>query len=157
FSGLCSSLLLRDGCFGGTVVLMHSAARRPVLDAGLVHAEAGVASPKVARFAALHDLSGAEFLAGIPGTVGGALAMNPGCYGGETWNIVERVVTIDRGGIQRVRAHDDFSIGYRHCELKSPGEEWFAVAWFRLQPGDGAVSREQMKNFLARRVATQPL
>jgi len=157
FVGLGSNLLVRDGGFRGTVVLMHSAARRPVLDAGLVHAEAGVASPKVARFAALHDLSGAEFLAGIPGTVGGALAMNAGCYGGEMWNIVERVVTIDRGGIQRVRAHDDFSIGYRHCELKSPGEEWFAAAWFRLQPGDGAVSREQMKNFLARRVATQPL
>ena len=62
--------------------------------AGAIYAEAGVASPKVARFAALHDLAGAEFLAGIPGTVGGALAMNAGCYGGETWDIVANVTTV---------------------------------------------------------------
>ena len=64
----------------------------------LVYAEAGVASPKVARFAAIHDFEGAEFLAGIPGTVGGALAMNAGCYGGETWDVVDRVLTLDRSG-----------------------------------------------------------
>ena len=157
FVGLGSNLLVRDGGFRGTAVLMHSAARRPVLDKGLVHAAAGVASPKVARFAALHDLSGAEFLAGIPGTVGGALAMNAGCYGGETWNIVDRVVTIDRSGVQRIRARDEFSTGYRRCELKTHGEEWFAAAWFRLPQGDGAIARERIKNFLARRVATQPL
>jgi UDP-N-acetylmuramate dehydrogenase len=157
FVGLGSNLLVRDAGFRGTAVLMHSAARRPVLDGALVHAEAGVASPKVARFAALHDLSGAEFLAGIPGTVGGALAMNAGCYGGETWDIVEKVVTIDRSGVQRVRARDQFATSYRHCALKTGGEEWFAAAWFRLSRGDGAASRERMKRFLARRVATQPL
>jgi len=157
FVGLGSNLLVRDAGFRGTAILMHSAARRPALDGGLIHAEAGVASPKVARFAALHDLSGAEFLAGIPGCVGGALAMNAGCYGGETWNIVERVVTIDRSGAQRIRARDEFATAYRHCSLKTPGEEWFAAAWFRLPKGDGAASRERMKGFLARRVATQPL
>ena len=157
FVGLGSNLLVRDGGFRGTAVLMHSAARRPVLDGGLIHAEAGVASPKVARFAALHDFSGAEFLAGIPGTVGGALAMNAGCYGGETWDIVERVLTIDRSGTQRVRRPDEFAIRYRHCALKAANEEWFAAAWFKLPPGDGAASRERMKDFLARRVATQPL
>ena len=157
FVGLGSNLLVRDAGFRGTAILMHSAARRPALDGGLIHAEAGVASPKVARFAALHDLSGAEFLAGIPGSVGGALAMNAGCYGGETWNIVERVVTLDRSGVQRVRARDEFATGYRRCELKVAGEEWFAAAWFRLTKGDGAASRERMKSFLARRVATQPL
>ena len=65
---------------------------------GRVYAEAGVASPKVARFAALQGLAGAEFLAGVPGSVGGALAMNAGCYGGETWDIVARAITIDRAG-----------------------------------------------------------
>ena len=157
FVGLGSNLLVRDGGFRGTVILMHSAARRPALDGGLIHAEAGVASPKVARFAALHDLAGAEFLAGIPGCVGGALAMNAGCYGGETWNIVERVLTLDRRGVQRVRARDEFAIGYRHCNLMAPGEEWFAAAWFRLPKGNGAASRERIRSFLARRVATQPL
>ena len=83
--------------------------------------------------------------------------MNAGCYGGETWNIVEKVVTIDRTGAQRVRARDDFAISYRHCALKTGGEEWFAAAWFGLEPGDGSVSRARMKDFLARRVATQPL
>ena len=70
----------------------------------LIYAEAGVASPKVARFAATHGLVGAEFLAGIPGTVGGALAMNAGCYGSETWDIVERVLSLRRDG-ELVRRH----------------------------------------------------
>ena len=122
-----------------------------------LYAEAGVASPKVARFAALHDLEGGEFLAGIPGSVGGALAMNAGCYGGETWDIVERVLTIDRGGRTFERARDEFEIGYRHCAPATPREEWFAAAWFRLPPGDGATSRGIIKELLARRIATQPL
>jgi UDP-N-acetylmuramate dehydrogenase len=157
FVGLGSNLLVRDAGFRGTAVLMHSAAHRPALAAGLVYADAGVASPKVARFAALHDLSGAEFLAGIPGTVGGALAMNAGCYGAETWDIVEKVATIDRNGVQRVRARAEFATSYRHCASRTSGEEWFVAAWFRLAPGEGALSRARMKEFLARRVATQPL
>jgi UDP-N-acetylmuramate dehydrogenase len=68
----------------------------------------------------LHDLGGAEFLAGVPGTVGGALAMNAGCYGGETWNVVERVVTVDRRGDVRTRVRTEYEIGYRHCAPKAP-------------------------------------
>ena len=157
FVGLGSNLLVRDGGFRGTAILTHSAARRPAFDGKCIYAEAGVASPKVARFAAMHDLAGAEFLAGIPGTVGGALAMNAGCYGGETWNVVQKVLTIDRGGAQRVRMRGEFEIGYRHCALRSPGEEWFAAAWFCLPRGDGAAAREKMRTLLAQRVASQPL
>lgn len=157
FVGLGSNLLVRDGGWPGTVVLMHAARLRPRLDGRLVYAEAGVASPKVARFAALNSLEGAEFLAGVPGTIGGALAMNAGCYGGETWDIVERVLTIDRGGRLQERARDAFEIGYRHCAPRTPREEWFAAAWFRLAPGDGDTSRGIMKELLARRIATQPL
>jgi len=157
FVGLGSNLLVRDGGFRGTAVLMHAAKKRPALADGLLFAEAGVASPKVARFAARHNLDGAEFLAGIPGTVGGALAMNAGCYGGETWDIVERVATIDRrGGIYK-RSKDEFDIGYRLCTPKEPREEWFTAAWFRLRPGDGDTSRGIIKELLARRMATQPL
>ena len=123
----------------------------------MVYAEAGVASPKAARFAAQHHLEGAEFLAGIPGTIGGALAMNAGCYGGETWDIVERVAMIDRHGKVTHRSRDEFDIGYRHCIPKPPRKEWFAAAWFRLKPGDGDTSRGIMKELLARRIATQPL
>ena len=155
FVGLGSNLLVRDGGFRGTVILTHSATLRPQLREGLVYAEAGVASPKVARFAAQHQLTGAEFLAGIPGTVGGALAMNAGCYGSETWDIVEKVLTLDRAGELHERGKPEFQIGYRHC--LGPKEEWFAAAYFRLQPGDGEASRARIKEFLARRIATQPL
>jgi UDP-N-acetylmuramate dehydrogenase len=161
FVGLGSNLLVRDGGFRGTVVLMHGAGKHAELVLGCVYAEAGVASPKVARFAALNNLAGAEFLAGVPGTVGGALAMNAGCYGAETWDIVERAVTIDRAGRLQSRAKGDFQIGYRHCTLKGDGRlgetDWFVAAYFRLCPGDGEASRAKIKDFLSRRIATQPL
>jgi UDP-N-acetylmuramate dehydrogenase len=160
FIGLGSNALVRDGGFRGTVILTHAAAKRPVLSDGLVYADAGVASPKVARFAAMHGLAGAEFLAGIPGSVGGALAMNAGCYGSETWDIVERVETIDRQGALRTRSRAEFEIGYRHCELKDGAigrDEWFAGAFFRLPAGDGDASRARIKELLSKRIASQPL
>ena len=155
FVGLGSNLLVRDGGFRGTVVLTHSAKKTARMEGGLIYAEAGVASPKVARFAAREHRTGAEFLAGIPGTVGGALAMNAGCYGGETWDIVERAVTIDRAGQVRERGKSEYQIGYRHCHF--PNEEWFVAAYFRLPPGDGAASAARIKELLAKRMATQPL
>jgi len=157
FVGLGSNLLVRDGGFRGTVVLLHSAKKNARLESGLVYAEAGVASPKVARFAALQHLVGAEFLAGIPGTVGGALAMNAGCYGSETWDIVRKVVTVERGGLIKEREKRDYDIAYRHCRLRSGNEEWFVAAYFHLQPGDGEASRARIKELLAKRMATQPL
>jgi len=161
FVGLGSNLLVRDGGFRGTVILLHGAAKRPEMVLSRIYAEAGVASPKVARFAVTNGLVGAEFLAGIPGTVGGALAMNAGCYGSECWDIVDRAVSIDRAGNLRSREKTEFDIGYRHCELKRGGrlghDEWFVGAYFRLAEGDGAASRARIKEFLARRVATQPL
>jgi UDP-N-acetylmuramate dehydrogenase len=155
FVGLGSKLLVRDGGFRGTAVLMHAAKKSPRLESDLVYADAGVASPKVARLAAAEHLTGAEFLAGIPGTVGGALAMNAGCYGGETWDIVERAVTIDRNGEVRERTKTEYDIGYRHCLFAT--EEWFIGAYFRLRPGDGLASRARIRELLARRMATQPL
>ena len=157
FVGLGSNLLVRDGGFRGTAVLMHSAKKNARLESGLVYAEAGVASPKLARFAALQHLTGAEFLAGIPGTVGGALAMNAGCYGAETWDVVEQILTVDRGGELRERKKAEYEIGYRHCQLRSRKEEWFLAAWFKLEKGDGAASRARIKELLAKRMATQPL
>jgi len=157
FVGLGSNLLVRDGGWRGTVVLTHAAALRPRMEGELIYAQAGVASPKVARFAALHALQGAEFLAGVPGCVGGALAMNAGCYGGEMWDIVERVSTIDRSGTLVERAPSEFDIGYRHCTPQAAGEAWFAAAWLRLEPGNGESSRAVIKELLARRIAAQPL
>jgi UDP-N-acetylmuramate dehydrogenase len=156
--GLGSNLLVRDGGFDGTVVFTHGALKTLRLEAdGSIYVEAGVASPKVARFAANHDLTGAEFLAGIPGTMGGALAMNAGCYGGETWNYVERVLMLDRRGVLNERTPDDFAIGYRHVGLKRATDEIFVAAWLRLPAGDGAASRARITELLEQRIATQPL
>jgi UDP-N-acetylmuramate dehydrogenase len=161
FAGLGSNLLVRDGGYAGTVVLTHAAGLHPQMPGGQLYAEAGVAAPKVARFAARHDLARAEFLAGIPGTVGGALAMNAGCYGGETWDLVERAMTVDRQGRLRTRTRQEFEIGYRHCALRDGrrlGEdEWFTGAWFALQPGDGDLARGRIRELLVRRIAAQPL
>lgn len=167
--GLGSNLLVRDGGFAGTVVFVHGVLDGLRLDrdaigaadatgaSGLVYAEAGVASPKVARFAANHDLVGAEFLAGIPGTVGGALAMNAGCYGGETWNLVERVRLLDRRGQVRERRPSEFEIGYRHVRNLAAEDELFVAAWLRLHRGDGQASRARIKELLEKRIASQPL
>lgn len=157
FVGLGSNLLVRDVGFDGTVVFTHPALTRLELDDGAVFAEVGVPSPKVARFAAGNALSGAEFLAGIPGTVGGALAMNAGCWGTETWQVVERVRTVDRKGEFRERRFDDYSVGYRHCGSKVATDEWFVAAWFRFTPGEGEDARARISELLARRAASQPL
>src|SRR5512147_561080 len=113
--GLGSNLLVRDGGFRGTVLLLHAALKELHIEAdGTVYAQAGVPGAKLARFAASHNLRGAEFFAGIPGTVGGMLAMNAGCYGGETWRLVERVQVMTRRGEIVVRTPQEYEVGYRH-------------------------------------------
>jgi UDP-N-acetylmuramate dehydrogenase len=161
FVGLGSNLLVRDGGLRGTVVFTHNTLKRFFIEpaGGMVeiYAECGVPSPKVARFAASHDLEGAEFLAGIPGTIGGALAMNAGCYGAETWDVVTRVRTIDRAGRLQIREPADFATGYRHVLPLSAVEEFFVAGWFRFRRGDGAGARKTIKDLLSRRIASQPL
>jgi UDP-N-acetylmuramate dehydrogenase len=151
---------VRDGGIRGTVILMHSSHALMQMDGGLVYAEARTASPKLARFAATRGYAGAEFLAGIPGTVGGALAMNAGCYGSETWDAVERVLMLRRSGELRERRPADFDIGYRHVALKGGdlgAEEWFAAAWFGFRQGDAEAARRRITELLRQRIETQPL
>ncbi|HEY1181993.1 MAG TPA: FAD-binding protein, partial [Rhodocyclaceae bacterium] len=156
--GLGSNLLVRDGGFVGTVVFTHAALKTLRLEAdGSIYAEAGVASPKVARFAAMHDRVGAEFLAGIPGTIGGALAMNAGCYGSETWPFVEKVMLLNRKGDQVIRTSAEFEIGYRHVHALKAGDEIFVAAWFRFENGPGDASRERIRTLLEKRISSQPL
>ncbi len=157
--GLGSNLLVRDGGFRGAVALMHNAGGMLAIGDGLVYAEAGVAAPKLARFAAMHDCADAEFLAGVPGTVGGALAMNAGCYGGETWRYVARVEVLQRDGEFAVRTADDYAVGYRSVRRAGGGaaDGIFTAAWFRFPPGDSTAARERIKTLLAKRIATQPL
>ncbi len=156
--GLGSNLLIRDGGFDGTAIFTHGALSvlRQEAD-GVLYAEAGVATPKIARFAANRNLAGAEFLVGIPGTLGGALAMNAGCHGSEIWRYVERVCMLTRRGELLERSPKDFVIGYRRCGLKAASDEIFAAAWLRFPPGDATTARERIRALLERRIASQPL
>lgn len=163
FAGLGSNLLVRDGGFKGTVVFLHAALNtlriETLPDVGdVIYAEAGVASPKVARFAANLGCD-AAFMAGIPGTVGGALAMNAGCYGAETWPFVVQVCTIDRQGRRHIRKVSDFDIAYRHVAAReaSAQGEVFAAGWFRFPLQARAEARDTIRALLEKRVASQPL
>jgi UDP-N-acetylmuramate dehydrogenase len=178
FVGLGSNLLVRDGGFDGSVVFTHHALTgisqlphqtgdrplgpangtsglspvRPAFSAG-----AGVPAPHLARFVAKHGGAGAEWMAGVPGTVGGALAMNAGCYGGETWNHVIAAETVDRHGNIRLRSPADYHLGYRHVALRDGGEEWFVSGVFVFERGEEAPAMAKMRKLLSQRVASQPL
>ncbi len=153
--GLGSNLLVADAGFPGTVIETQGCltGMEPAGDLGL-RAQAGVACALVARFAARRGLVGAEFLAGIPGTMGGALTMNAGAWGGETWPLVARVWTIDRLGEVRVRPPADFQVGYR--EVQGPAGEWFLEAELTLAPGDTEAATARIRDLLDRRNRTQP-
>jgi len=186
--GLGSNLLVRDGGLRGTVLLLHGTLNELRLEAdGSVYAQAGIAGAKLARFAALNNLGGAEFFAGIPGTVGGMLAMNAGCYGSETWQVAARVQVLDRSGVLHERVAADYEISYRKVkrnastglEMREVGlkseegngsvprcqsearhlssSEYFVGAWFTFPAGDGVASREKIKILLSKRIASQPL
>jgi UDP-N-acetylmuramate dehydrogenase len=153
--GLGSNLLVRDGGVRG-VVLNTSRALGSVsrLEGGLVEAGAGVPCTSFARRCARWGLGPAEFFAGIPGTVGGALRMNAGAFGGETWDRVESVETIDRRGEVHRRQPEEFSVGYR--EVRGGEGEWFLSARFALEDqAEGALQR--VKQMLRDRQDSQPL
>lgn len=153
--GLGSNVLVRDGGLRGTVIATSGALNGLARDAGgVVRAEAGVASAKVARFSVAHGLTGAEFLAGIPGTIGGAAAMNAGAFGDEFWTRVTAVEVIDRQGRRRVRPATDYRVGYRRVEL--PADEWFVAASLQLKAGEQVAGKGLIRSLLARRGATQP-
>lgn len=153
--GLGSNLLVRDGGFPGTVIATQGRLDAlELMDKRALYVEAGCACAKVARFAARAGLTGAEFLAGIPGTVGGALAMNAGAFGGETWPLVRSVETVDRYGRVSRRLPAEFRIAYR--EVKGPDGEWFLGAELALTPGDADAGQARIRSLLERRSATQP-
>ena len=158
--GRGTNVLVRDGGVRGAVIVMQGCLNNMEKNDDLVRAELSVSCAKLARFSAENDLVGAEFLAGIPGTVGGALAMNSGAYGSETWNYVLQAETIDRNGDLHLRSSNDFDIGYRsvkglgHGEM---GEEWFIAATFKFKSGDGQESRQKIRELLDQRNAAQPV
>jgi len=154
--GLGSNLLVRDGGVRGVVVCTHGAFNRlERLAQKRVYCGAGVPCAKLARQCGTWDLGPAEFLVGIPGTFGGALAMNAGAYGHETWRMVSSVEVIDRRGTVRTRVRDEYEIGYRH--VRGPArEEWFLGAEIELERRDPA-NAGSVRELNERRKRTQPL
>ncbi|MCE0724754.1 MULTISPECIES: UDP-N-acetylmuramate dehydrogenase [Legionella] len=153
--GLGSNSLIRDGGFSGTVILTQGCLKEmALLDTQTVKVEAGVSCASMARFCARNDLSGGEFWAGIPGTMGGALRMNAGCHGGETWQFVVELQTMTRSGEIRIRKPDEYEVAYRH--VSGPPDEWFISATFKLNSGDKETSLQVIKDLLAHRANTQP-
>ena len=156
FLGLGSNVLIRDGGIEGLVVhLCGVLNERRRLDGGRVALGAGLACAQAARFCAREGLVGTEFLAGIPGTIGGALRMNAGAWGGEIWPLVERVTTIDAAGERRERTPADYRIGYRTVE--GVQGEWFTGCILRLEAGDPAAGTARIRALLRERGEKQPL
>lgn len=153
--GLGSNSLIRDIGFSGTVILTQGCLNQlSRVGDDLIRVEAGVSCAKMARFCTRNQLVGGEFWAGIPGTMGGALRMNAGCFNGETWQSVVEVETMTRHGEIRRRYPSEFQVSYRH--VSGLNDEWFIAATCRLTPGDKDHSSQLIKELLAHRAATQP-
>ena len=156
FIGLGSNILVRDGGIRGTVIIMHAALNKIQMTNNGMYAESGNTCAKIAKNLAKEHYVGGEFFAGIPGTVGGALAMNSGCYGSETWNFVTKVNMIDEGGIIVTRLKDEFKISYREV-IKPNSKEWFVGALFNFKKDMSADPESKIKEYLNHRKNTQPL
>ncbi|MCK5869943.1 UDP-N-acetylenolpyruvoylglucosamine reductase [Methylococcaceae bacterium CS1] len=153
--GLGSNLLIRDGGIRGTVINVRGKVKQmKLLDDTRVYVECGVPSAHVARFCSEHGLSGVEFLAGIPGTMGGALKMNAGAFGGETWNRVESVEMMPVGGKVTQKNADKFEVGYR--TVKGVGNDCFLAVILKLSSNTNQAGQAKIKKLLAQRAATQP-
>ncbi|HVS76892.1 MAG TPA: UDP-N-acetylmuramate dehydrogenase, partial [Steroidobacteraceae bacterium] len=161
--GLGSNLLVRDGGIAGIVISTQGTLDR-VERAGpdTVYGEAGAACARIARQCIKWGLGPAEFFAGIPGTLGGALAMNAGAFGGETWRHVLEVETIDRSGREHRRDAGEYRVSYRHVEPPA-AEEWYLGATLRFEVRQGMEAgrlperRSEIESLLERRKATQPI
>ncbi len=152
--GLGSNTLVRDGGIRGAVIATAGGLGALGHEAALVYAEAGVPCAKLARFCAQSGRLGLEFLAGIPGTVGGALAMNAGAAGSQIWDYVAFVETVDRAGCVRRRPPADFRIRYR--SVTGPDGEWFVSVRLSLPAGASEVGKARIREHLALRKRTQP-
>jgi UDP-N-acetylmuramate dehydrogenase len=154
--GLGSNLLVRDGGIKGVVIsTVGTLDRLERLNQTSVYCEAGVACARIAKQCVKWGLGPAEFFAGIPGTLGGALAMNAGAFGGETWRQVIDVMTMDRRGREQRRTPEEYQIGYRHVAAPVQ-DEWFIGARLKFEHTPG-VTDAKVRELLERRKASQPI
>lgn len=156
FMGLGSNLLIRDKGWSGMIISTHKGLQHiQQIDDHLVRIDAGIPCAKAASFCAKHGLGGAEFLAGIPGTIGGALAMNAGAHGSDIWQWVQQIGLVNRRGELSMHQADKFEVSYRQVAL--PIDQWFIEAVLSLHIESPDRIYEKIKKMLSQRNATQPL
>ena len=153
--GLGSNVLIRDGGLAGTVISTARTLHRfEWLNNNRLYVECGTPCAKVAKEAAKRKLNGGGFLAGIPGTIGGALAMNAGAFGREIWMLVERAELVGRDGAISRYDQSLFTASYRYVEI--PADHWFVSAVLRFDKGPAADGDSEIRDLLGQRSASQP-
>jgi UDP-N-acetylmuramate dehydrogenase len=153
--GVASNLLVRDGGLEGVVLRFSGPLAEIDVDDERLRVGAGATDRMIAIQAMKAGLSGLEFLIGIPGTLGGAVRMNAGAFGGETAEVVERVVALDPAGRRHELAAAELGFGYRHSALPA---DWIVVgAVLRAAQGDARAIEARMRAIKAERDASQPL
>lgn len=154
--GRGSNVLVRDGGMRGVVIQLREPLSEIVLEPPKVTAQGGALCARLATLTAAAGWSGLEFLAGIPGTIGGALAMNAGAAGSETWNFVESIETVDRRGARHTITADRIRAGYRFAEI--PAEHGVVAGTFSLeQAEDPAEPERKLRELMDHRRTTQPV
>lgn len=157
--GLGSNVLIRDGGIPGAVIVTRNLQNLYQSQDGTIFAEAGLTCAKLARFCTARGFPQAAFFAGIPGTVGGALAMNAGAFGSETWEWVKAVKIMNRRGETYFRDPSDYVIGYRSVTLKGllASQEAFLGAIFEFPAGVNENGGDKIKLLLRKRSESQPI
>lgn len=151
-----SNLLVGDGGIRGVVIKMRRGMDDIRVEGDEIVAEAGALLTQTANAAAEHGLSGMEFAAGIPGTIGGAVVMNAGAYGGEMKDILKEVTVLDCQGNEKALGVEELELGYRKSCI--PGNGYIVVrAVLKLVSGDKAAIRDKMKELSEQRMLKQPL
>jgi UDP-N-acetylmuramate dehydrogenase len=153
--GVGSNVIIRDGGIEGTVIRLGPGFGKVTVDGRRVTAGAGCLDAKVAREAAKAGLKGLSFMAGIPGTIGGAMRMNAGAYGGETRDRLIAARAIDRKGRMVDLGPDDFAFSYRHADV--PDDLVLIEASFEADQGEPAEEVAAIEEIMAKREATQPI
>lgn len=155
--GVGSNLIVRDGGVPGVVIRLAGRAWAQIepLEGARIRAGAGALDAMVAKAAAKAGIGGLEFYAGIPGTIGGALTMNAGCYGSETKDVLVEAVALDRDGKRHTFSTSDFGFTYRHNAL--PDGLIFVSATYQGRPDDPMAVTARMAEITAKREASQPI
>ena len=153
--GVASNTLVRDGGVKGVVIRLGPAFGNVSTDGLRVTAGAAVLDKTVAKKAATAGIAGLEFYAGVPGTIGGALRMNAGCYGSETKDILQSVVAIDRTGRRQLMSLENMQYSYRHCGAAK--DLIFTEAVFEGTPDTPSAILARMDDITAKREGSQPI